>query len=322
MSAAAWSLVLCGAALSAAAAEPSLLSLVPQDAVTIAGLDAAAARDSSLGRALLGSTEQADGSPLEALAQAAGFDLRRDLQEAVVALRSSADSDTPLILLRGRFDAARIQSLAAGRAGSGLRRYRDVTLVTGVSASGGVRALAAPSPSLFVAGRLEDVQDAIDRWSGQASPPSNIARQADELRSGSQLWLLSRQPVSALASRAEDRNVSGVLQGDLFAAIEEWRLQVRLGSPIRAEAQAATQNPKDAAALADVAQFLVTLTRTQKARGAAGELLRAIQDFEVSAEDSRAFLRFSVPEDKAALLLRALPLFGAPEASGAPPEAP
>jgi hypothetical protein len=310
------------AALCAAAADRSLIELVPGDAVTIAGLDAAAARDSALGRALLGNTEQAAGSPLEALAHAAGFDLRQDLMEAVVAVRSSADSDDPLILLRGRFDASRIQSLAAGRAGSALRRHREVTLVTGVSASGGVRALAAPSPSLFVAGPLEDVQGAIDRWSGQPSPPSPIARQADQLRSGSQLWLLSRQPVSALASRAEDRNVSGVLQGDLFAAIEEWRVQVRLGSPIRVEAQAATQTPKDAAALAEVAQFLVTLIRTQNTRAAAGQLLRAMKDFEASAEQNRAFLRFSVPDDQAALLLRALPLFGAWGLGGTLPEAP
>jgi len=318
-----WAFAGCAAAaLWASAADLSLLELVPGDAVTIAGLDAAAAWESPFGRGLLGNAEQAAGSPLATLAKAAGFELGRDLAEAVVVLRPSADGDAPLILLRGRFDAARIQSLAAGRAGSALRRHGGIDLVTGVSAAGGVRALAAPSPSLFLAGSLPDVQAAIDRWSSQPSPPSPIARQAEQLRSGSHLWLVSRQPVSALASQTQDRNVSGLLQGDLFAAIEEWRLQVRLGSPIQVEVQAATQNPKDAAALAEVAQFLVTLTRTQNAGGSAGSLLRAIQDFVASAEGNRAVLRFSVPEDKAAPLLRALPLFGTPGTAGALPVAP
>jgi len=108
-----------------------------------------------------------------------GIDIERDIDTVVAGLATSEQAgNQPLVLIRGRFDAARVESLAPSH-GATVRDYSGRRLVVATGGFDGAHPLQEPGteagmvflePTLLALGRVDAIERAID----QVDHPGNI----------------------------------------------------------------------------------------------------------------------------------------------------
>src|ERR1051325_9305106 len=104
-----FTLAMAALAVSAFAAEPTLISLVPAEATVIGGIHVDSTVSSPFGQFILSQVNQGDKDFQEMIA-ATGFDPRQDLREIVFASASQQAKGPGLILARGVFNGPQILS--------------------------------------------------------------------------------------------------------------------------------------------------------------------------------------------------------------------
>jgi hypothetical protein len=278
------------AASLAAAADPALLNLLPPQAPMIFGVQVEQSRYSPFGQFLLAQAEKQNGDLKEFIA-VTGFDPRRDVTEMVGAAQGPGKGG--LVCVRGRFDIPRILAAVQAKHKAG-ESYRGVTVLLGRGHRPG--ALAFLDSTLAVAGDAASVKAAIDRWRDGGAIPPQTAAQVSEAALRYDAWLVTSASPAELAGRIPDDTVKGTMQGDLIRAIERMSGGIKFGADVTIAGESVLKTDKDAAALADVLRFLVSLAQLQgnaEARARLGDYARQMQ---LAAEGNRVKVTLVIPE--------------------------
>lgn len=288
------------------AADPGLLNLVMPDAKVLAGVNVDQAKNSLFGQYVLSQIQAQAAQHLQQVTALTGFDPARDLTELLVATNAVPGSHTGLVLARGNFDPARIQSAALAGGGS-TTTYNGVTLILDPKQ---VNAVAFLDSTLAIAGDVADVKGAIDRHAASASLAAALAVQVDQLSSAEDAWALTATPLSALKPPVNSSNPQAAVVQNLFESVQQASGGVKFGDPILFTGQAQTDTAANATAMANVLQFLVNMAQMQAPQNPQAAAI--LQSLTVSPNDVYVNVSLSISESQAEQAFKVPPQGAAP----------
>jgi hypothetical protein len=288
------------------AADPALLQMVMPDSQVVAGLEVTQAKSSLFGQYVLSHLSVNDTKLQEFTAQT-GFDPTKDVSEIVLA--SNWKANTPanrwLVLADGTFNVAKIAAAAQANGGVATT-YRGVNLVTHSASSGTqvATAIAFFGAATALAGDVNSVQAAIDRKQSNAPTDSNVFNKAQQVSANNDFWFVTLVPLSNFSGAIPDANLSGAMQGNLFAAINQASGGIRFGDTVTISAEAITRSEKDAQALVDVVKFFAGLIQLNKQNNpAAGQVATLLDTLQASASGTTTTISLTIPEQQLEQLL-------------------
>jgi len=243
-------LVSLSAASLQAAVDPALLGLVMPDAKSIGGVQLEQSRTSPLGQFLLG---QLGPLAFEDLKKMTGFDPRTDLSEIV----SASTGPTQMLLAgRGVFQPARIVALAQ-TSGAVLTTYRGMTLISvGPPQNVSVVFLDA---NTVVAGTVQAVQGAIDRWFSPSPYAGPLAARVMEVSASSHGWSVATG-LSDLIPVIPNAPPQLDMIRNLVSTITQLSGGVVFGDAgVQVTGKLETRSAQDAQSMADVLRLFATM---------------------------------------------------------------
>jgi len=278
------------------AADPASLRMIPGDSAFIAGIHADQIRTSRFGQFLLDQLKSEDAN-FQKFINATGFDPRRDLSELLVASGDKPGKGKTVVVAKGRFDSARIQTFARTE-GAETTTYAGVTILTGKS---GQRKsdgwLAILDPTTAVAGDADSVRLALDRRASGATTnqldPALMNKIAD-LSTKYDAWMVS----TGVARLADDLhpNVGNAMQNNLFSSMENVTGGVRFGANVEVMAEAVMRSEKDATAMVDVVRFLAGMLQMNSQDRRAAELAGMLDKMELKSSGNQFRMSLMMPE--------------------------
>jgi len=291
-------LLVLAAGLSALAADPDLLKLVMPDAALLVGIRLDQIRVSPLGQMILSQISVPD-EELKKVVAAIGFNPVTDLDEVLIAAPAVPGAQQVLVLVRGRFEPARLAALAA-MGGGEVSSFQGVEIATLKQAQQAF-ALASLDRTTMVLGDPKSVRGAIARrTTGLRVSPKLVAR-ADALAKLYDLWVISLVPPGQMAKGVPDPKLGSLLKGDAFQGIQEASGGIRLGRDIQVAFEVVTRSEKDATSLADVSKFILGLALTQ----GKPEQAKLLESLQLSTEGTRVRFGLTIPEAEIAKAIEA-----------------
>jgi hypothetical protein len=289
-----------------AAADPALLQMVMPDAQVLAGLQATQAKASPFGQYVLAHLSVND-TQLGQFTAETGFDPRQDVSEIVIA--SNWKPNTPdnrwLVVADGTFNVAKIT--AAFLANSGIpSTYQGVNLVTHAAESNTQvsTAIAFFGTTTAVAGDVASVKAAIDRKQSNAPADGNVLAKAQQVSANNDFWFVTLVPLSNFSSAIPNSNLSGAMQGNLFAAINQASGGIRFGDTVTISAEAVTRSEKDAQALVDVVKFFAGLVQLNRQNNpTAGQVATLLDTLTTTTSGNTTTISLAIPEQQLEQLL-------------------
>ena len=294
---------------------PAELAYVPPDTRVLAFANVRDVMDSELRQKLMqlqpGGNEGADRFRDET-----GIDIRTDVDQVVAAVAEDAGNDRPLMLVRGRFDTARIESMLRAKGGV-VEDYQGTRLLSHPEEP---FAVAFLQPGLVAVGAAAAVRRAIDTKASGSDVTDNadIMRLVKDIDDGN-AWAVARFDAVTGGSNLPPDLANQLPPINWFAASGYVNGGVRGVVHAEARDEAAANN------LRDVVRGFVALARMQTSQRA--ELADLMNSFELGGTGKTVSLGFAVPPEMIDALgamhaarPRRLP---APDAvPPAPPEAP
>jgi hypothetical protein len=288
----------------ASAADSQLLKLVMPDAKVVSGIDIDKVRATPFGMFFLNQLPAPDSS-FQQFVNATGFDPRRDIHEILMASPGDPAKKSGLLLVRADFDTAKIMSLVAAT-GQTPQMYQGVAILTGGApkkANAVSEAYAFLDKSTAVAGDLDSVKGAIDRrTASSASLDAGLSGKIGSTSASQDAWVVSIVPFSSFANLAPNKNVSGVLQGDLIKGIQQSSGGVKFGSMIEISGELDARTDQDASSLADVVRFFMNMAQMNAPSNA--ELGKLMQNLTVNTEANAVKVAVTIPEIDLEMLFR------------------
>jgi hypothetical protein len=293
--------------LCAFPADPRLLQMVMPDAQVVAGLAVAQAKTTPFGQYVLSHLSVND-TQLEQFISQTGFDPRQDVSEIVIA--SNWQSNTPesrwLVLAHGTFKVSGISASLKDN-GAVASVYQGVNLFAYPAPSqAGQRqtAVAFLDPDTALLGDIASVEGAIDRKQRNAPADGDLASKAQRVSATNDFWFVTLVPLSNFSSVIPEHNLSGAMQGNLFAAINEARGGVRFGDTVTISAEAVTRSEKDAQALVDVVKFFAGLVQMNRQKDpTAGRVATLLDSLQATTSGNTTSIVLSIPEQQLEQLL-------------------
>jgi hypothetical protein len=266
---------------------PAELAYVSPDTRILAYADVRQVMDSELRQKLLQfEAHTAEGA--DKFQEETGIDLRTDVDKVVAALSrdGSADGDRPLVLVRGRFDTARIESLIRQKGGQ-VQDYQGIRLLTHPNDQMGV---AFVEPGLVAVGTANAVRRAIDtKASGNdVTDNAEVMNLVQDIDDGN-AWGIAR--FDALAN-------AGRLPEDLakqLPAISWFSATGTINGGIHAVVRAEARDDVAANDLRDVIRGFIALARMQT--GQRAEFATLMNSFELGGQGKTVSVGFAVPAD-------------------------
>jgi hypothetical protein len=300
------------AAGSVLAADATLLSLVPPDAKVVAGVRVTTVKASPFGQYVLSRLHPAGEQELQKLIAATGFDPRRDVSEILLASSAPDTRNQGIIVVRGVFDPARIQSTAAAH-GCATSTVLGVTMFIAADAGNG-GALALPDATTAMLGDVDSVKAAIGRYRSRTKPGDDLQKKmqaASQDASGApnDVWFVTLAPLSEFAPKAPEGSPGGAPKNmTAFQTVQQASGGVRFTADnVRLAAQLVMRSDKDAQAMADVIRFLVTIVQAHRERDpATGNLTSLLDTVTLSANANVTQVALALPEAQVEQLLNAL----------------
>jgi len=298
--------VLLALPLGAFAADPALLQMVTPDSQVVAGLQVTQAKGSLFGQYVLSHLSVND-TKLQEFTAETGFNPTQDVSEMVIA--SNWKPNTPanrwLVLADGTFNVAKITAAAQANGGTA-SVYQGVNLVTHSAASGTqvTTALAFLGTTTALAGDITSVKAAIDRKQSNAPTDSTVFSKAQQVSANNDFWFVTLVPLSNFSDSIPNSSLSGAMQGNLFAAINQASGGVRFGDTVTISAEAVTRSEKDAQALVDVVKFFAGLVQLNKQNNAAaGQVATLLDTLQTTASGNTTTISLAIPEQQLEQLL-------------------
>jgi hypothetical protein len=295
--------------LAAFAADPTLLQMVTPDSQVVAGLHVDQAKGSLFGQYVLSHLSVND-TKLQQFTLQTGFDPTHDVSEVVIA--SNWKPNTPdnrwLVIAHGTFNVAKIT--AAGEANGGVpSTYQGINLVTHVapSTSQVATAIAFLGTTTALAGDVTSVKAAIDRKQSNAPTDSAVFNKAQQASANNDFWFVTLVPLSNFSGAIPDPNLSGAMQGNLFAAINQASGGIRFGDTVTISAEAITRSEKDAQALVDVVKFFAGLVQLNRQNNpAAGQVATLLDTLQTSTAGNTTTISLAIPEQQLEQMLNSV----------------
>ena len=199
-------------------------------------------------------------------------------------MRQESPTTRWLVLAHGTFNVAKITT-AAQTNGGVPAVYQGVNLVTHSAASGSqvATAIGFLDTTTALAGDVTSVKAAIDRKQSNAPTDSTIFSKSQQVSANNDFWFVTLVPLSNFAGSIPDSNLSGAMQGNLFAAINQTSGGIRFGDTVTISAEAVTRSEKDAQALVDVLKFFAGLVQMNRQNNpAAGQVATLLDSLQTS----------------------------------------
>ncbi len=271
-----------------AADGPAELEYVPSDARIVAYANVREVMDSELRRKLLPSRPAEPATPQGKLYEATGINIETDIDQMLASLSGSGEiAEHPIVLARGRFDAARIESFVR-QEGGGVEDYKNTRLLT-MSQGGDEMAVAFVEPGLVAMGSVAGVRRAIDTKASGADVTDNgelmrILRDIDE----GNAWTVAR--FDAITGRAKlPAEIANQLPPISWFAASGY-----INGGLRALVRAETRDDAAAQNLRQVLQGFIALARMQGQRADVDELINSLQ---LGGDGKTVSLEFSLPPE-------------------------
>jgi len=285
--------------LGAFAADPGLLQLVIPDAQVVAGLQVDQAKNSLFGQYVLSHLSVND-TKLEQFTSETGFDPRHDVSEIVIA--SNWKQNTPdnhwIVAAHGAFNISKITTTAQANGGA-IVPYQGVNIVTRLANSDSQvdTVLAFLDSSTALVGDPSSVRAAIDRKKSNAPADGAVLAKAQSISAGKDFWFVTLVPLSNFSASIPDPNLSGAMQGNLLAAINQMSGGIRFGDTVTISAEAITRSEKDAQALVDVVKFFAGLVQLNRQKDpAAGQVATLLDTLQTSTSGNVTTISLAIPE--------------------------
>ena len=310
-------IVLAGSGAAFGAVDRELLALVPPGARFVAEIDVTKARMSDFGQYLM-RRAGSDNAGYERLIQETGFDPRRDLQDVMIASTGTrparqADSQNVLVLARGTFDVARLETLAKAK-NAEIEQYGRVDLI--VKKDGNRRtAVAFPETGIAVLGDPATVREVIDHRASPSVLDARLTKEIELASNENDIWFASVVSGAFLGRQLESatpQQKSGA--GPQFSksqALESIRVSrggVALGDTVKLTFDAETRSPQDATSVADVVRFVSSMLQTQRQNDPRAAILAsALDGMELKTEGSNVHVSIALPEKSLEQLAREYP---------------
>ena len=298
--------VLLALPLGAFAADPTLLQMVMPDSQVVAGLEVTQAKSSLFGQYVLSHLSVND-TKFEQFTSQTGFDPTHDVSEIVIA--SNWKPNTPdnrwLVLAHGTFNVTKITAAAqANGSVSGL--YQGVNLLTHAASSNSqvASAIAFLNTTTALAGDVASVKAAIDRKQSNAPTDGTVFNKAQQASANNDFWFVTLVPLSNFSGAIPDANLSGAMQGNLFAAINQASGGIRFGDTVTISAEAVTRSEKDAQALVDVVKFFAGLVQLNRENNpVAGQVATLLDTLQTTTAGNTTSISLAIPEQQLEQLL-------------------
>jgi len=298
--------VLLALPLGAFAADPALLQMVMPDSPVVAGLQVTQAKGSLFGQYVLSHLSLND-TKLQEFTSQTGFDPTQDVSEIVIASnwKPNTAANRWLVLADGTFNVAKITAAAQAN-GSVPSAYQGVNLLTHSAASSSqvATAIVFLGTNMALAGDIASVKAAIDRKQSNAPTDSNVFNKAQQVSANNDFWFVTLVPLSNFSGAIPDPNLSGAMQGNLFAAINQASGGIRFGDTVTISAEAVTRSEKDAQALVDVVKFFAGLVQLNKQNNStAGQVATLLDTLQTSTSGNTTTISLAIPEQQLEQLL-------------------
>jgi len=266
--------------------DPALATLVPADAIALAGIRIDKLTRSPLYRDL---RPLLDTNLVSRLTRRTGRRLG-DLWE----LLAVATPEDIVWMARGRFSASGIEPRLTW---PGARRatYRNHLFISDAR-----QAVSFMNASTALAGRPERIKAIIDQRDSEAAPPADLLALAGEIDDSAQIWAV------VLGGRKPPPGVLEPLRRlleDILPKIERARAAVKVGETLALNVEAECRNLDDAETLRSAANAFLGFTRLQRNEGPA--LREALDRLSVQREGALVKLTVELP---APLVKKLLPI--------------
>ncbi len=284
-----------------AGADAGLLGLVPANSKVVSSINVDQARNSPFGQYML-SKMTAQGHGFDQMAAETGFDPRRDLQTVVFASSSPELSQTGnhssnfVVLMRGTFDAQRIQTLMLSHKGQrqsldGVDIYLDGT--------GDKNAFALAEPDIAVMGDRSSVQQVIANRGIATVLDPPLQTLISQVSAENDAWFASVLPNSvdlvgnmSKGAGLNTRGSAAALQGVRQAAGG-----LHFADTVQITLEAVTRSPQDANALGDFVRFMGSLVQAQYQSSPQAQLFgTALDSMTVQTSGNTFQVRLAIPE--------------------------
>jgi hypothetical protein len=266
---------------------PAELAYVPTDSKMVGFVNVRDVMDSELRQKLMQQLQPGGMDGADKFQAETGIDIRTDVDQVVASIAADSPQNVPLLLVRGRFDTARIESLIRTKGGT-VEDYQGHRLLSLPEAEGSA-GLAFIEPGLAAVGSLIAVRRAIDTKAGgnDVTDNSEIMRLVRDIDDGN-AWMVAR--FDALSAGPIPSDVARQLPPiNWFAA------NAFINGGVRAVIHAEAHDEAAANNLRDVIQGFVALARLQL--GQRAELADLLNSFELGGQGKTVSLGFAVPAD-------------------------
>jgi hypothetical protein len=251
------------AGLQARSGEPADLVFVPADATVVAFADVRSVMSSDL-RQRLRQVMPDDGRGRDTLREETGIDVETDVDSVVAAFLPGAGSDrAPLAVIRGRFDATRLEALAVSKGGA-VEDYRGKRMVRSLGSQQhagphGPGALAFVETGLVMVGDEGAVRHGLDQLAAKQNVTSNseMMQLIQGVDTTSSAWVVGKADVLQNAARLPD----GVAMQ--IPELEWFRASSHVNGGVSGTVTAEARDEQAAKNLRDVLQGFVALARMQ-----------------------------------------------------------
>jgi hypothetical protein len=266
---------------------PAELAYVPSDARVVAYADVRQVMDSQVRQKLMQlqpeSTKGADKFQEET-----GIDIRTDVDQVIASISGDAaeSNQRPLLLVRGRFDTSRIESLIRQKGGQ-VTEHQGTRLLTD---TGGNMGVAFVEPGLVAVGSVAAVRRALDtkRSGADVTDNAEVMRLVKTIDDGN-AWAVARFDALTGGSR---------LPADLakqLPAITWFAATGTIDDGIRGVLHAEARDEAAANDLRDVIRGFVALARMQT--GQRPGFADLMNSFELGGQGNTVSLGFAIPAE-------------------------
>jgi hypothetical protein len=264
---------------------PAELEYVPADTTILAFADVREVMDSELRQKLMQlQPDSAKGA--DQFQEETGIDIRTDVDKVVASVSGGDDNTRPLLLVRGRFDTARIESLIRQKGGEA-SEYQGARLLT--HPDGNV-AVAFVEPGLVAVGTAASVRRALDTKAGGNDVTDNpdVMQLVKDIDDGN-AWAVARFDAIAGGPRLPAEIAKQLPAISYLAATGT------VNGGIRGVLRAETRDEVAANDLRDVIRGFVALARMQI--GPRAEFADLVNSFELGGQGKTVSLGFAVPSE-------------------------
>jgi hypothetical protein len=266
---------------------PAELAYVPSDARMVAYADVRQVMDSELRQKLM-KLEPGTAQGADHFQEQTGIDIRTDVDQVIASLSGDAagSNQRPLLLVRGRFDVARIESLIRQNGGE-VGEHQGKRLLTHPNGDMGVAFL---EPGLVGVGTPAALRRGIEAKAAGSDVTDNaeVMRIVKTVDDGN-AWAVARFDAIAGSARIPDELAKQLPPISWFAA------SGNINGGIHATVHAEARDETSANDLREVIRGFVALARLQA--GQRAEFATLVNSLELGGQGKTVSLGFAVPSE-------------------------